>query len=92
MSDLKPTVGTRGASLVSMQEHEGALQLVIALDGVSSLADASLSVGAMQLELQLHGSPKPFVVPFAKAVDTSAAEVAKFSKKSGHLKLTLRLA
>ena len=79
-------------TLVSLLEHEGTLRLVIALEGVSSLGEASLSVGAAQLELQLHGAPKPFVVPLPKAVDPSAAELARFSKKSGQLKLTLKLA
>jgi len=58
---------------------------------VGSLAEASLRVNSTQLELQLDGAPRPFVVPFPKPIDTSVAEQARFSRKSGTLKLTLRL-
>ena len=78
--------------LVSLDETaDGGVHVVLAVDGVSSLADADLHVGAEQLELQLPGAKKPFVLRFPFAVDADVgAEHAKFVRKTGQLKLTLR--
>ena len=79
--------------LVSMELDGGSLlQVVLALDGVSSLAEADLSICATGLELLLPGAPKPFSLPFPRRVDTEGADMAKFSAKTGRLKLTLRVA
>ena len=79
--------------LVSMELEGGTLlQVVLALDGVSSLAEADLSIGATGLELLLPGARKPFSLPFPRRVDTDGADMAKFSAKTGRLKLTLRVA
>ena len=78
--------------LVSMEDGGSLLQVVLALDGVSSLAEADLSIGATGLELLLPGARKPFSLPFPRRVDTEGADMAKFSAKTGRLKLTLRVA
>jgi predicted esterase len=79
--------------LVSMELEGGTLlQVVLALDGVSSLAEADLSIGATGLELLLPGARAPFALPFPRRVDTDGADMAKFSAKTGRLKLTLRVA
>lgn len=79
--------------LLGMREEGGAYHLEIQLEGVSSLADASLEIEASKLRLQLPAASKPFEVAFPKPVDVGGdgAEAAKFSKRSGKLKLRLRL-
>ena len=51
----------------------------------------ALSVGSTQLELEVDGVA-PLYVPLPKPVDVDAATVAKYNKKTGLLKVTLRLA
>ena len=82
-------------TVVSMGEAAGggALQVVLALDGVASLVDADLHIGETQLELKLPNAAKPFVALFPRKVDTrDAGESARFNKKTGRLKLTLKFA
>ena len=62
------------------------------LVGVSSLGEIELSVGANGLEIMLPGATRPFETHFPHAVDVNASEKAKFSRKTGRLKLTLGLA
>lgn len=85
------TRAATACTLASLTEADGSFQLVLELDGVSSLADAELHVGARQLELRLPHSQCPFVQPLPKSVDADAA-MAKFHKKSSQLRLTLPLA
>ena len=68
------------------------MQVVLVLVGVSSLAEIELSVGTSGLELTLPGAARPFATHFPRAVDVHASEKAKFSRKTGRLRLTLRLA
>ncbi len=74
-----------------MNVHESTLQIALALEGVSSLSEIELSVGDAQLEVQLPGG-KPCVVTFPASVESGAAPKAKFSRKTGALKLSLPLA
>jgi predicted esterase len=69
----------------------GSLQALISLNGVTSMAEVALSVGSTQLELEVDGVA-PLYVPLPKPVDVDAATVAKYNKKTGLLKVTLRLA
>ena len=78
-------------SVTSLEERGGALEVVLSLEGVSSLAEADLAVGTSQVELQLPGARKPFVVRLPKPVVADGEQKARFSKKSGLLKLTLML-
>lgn len=91
-------VGGRLLSVTEVADGAGdgdgrvrSLQVVLALTGVSSIKEVELSVGAKLLELQLVGVA-PLRVPLPKPVDLAeTAMVAKFSRKSGQLKVTLRL-
>ena len=61
------------------------------------LAEVELLIGATRLELtKLTGfgaaSPLLLAVPLPKAVDPGAAEAAKFSRKTGQLRVRLRVA
>ena len=65
------------------------------------MAEVELSVGATHLELHFNGgdgaaaadgAPAAIVVPLPKPVDPGAAEAARFSRKSGQLRVSLRLA
>ena len=56
------------------------------------MAEVALSVGSEQLEIEVDGVA-PLCVPLPKRVDAdAAASTAKYSKKTGILKVTLRLA
>ena len=64
---------------------------------VASMAEVELLIGATRLELtKLTGfgaaSPLLLAVPLPKAVDPGAAEAAKFSRKTGQLRVRLRVA
>ena len=72
-------------------EDAPALHVVLALHGVSSMADVDLSVGETSIEVTLGAGSKPCVVPLPKAVEAGSGK-AKFARKTGHLKLNLRLA
>ncbi len=79
--------------MLGIHDHEGeTLQVVIALEGVDSMAEVELSVGAMQLQLQLANDAQPLVVPLPRRVDPDVSETAKFSRKTGQLKVTVRCA
>ena len=61
------------------------------------VAEIELLIGATRLELtKLTGfgaaSPLLLAVPLPKAVDPGAAEAAKFSRKTGQLRVRLRVA
>jgi phospholipase/carboxylesterase len=81
-------------SLVSMSEEaDNELRIVLALEGLTSLAQADLNVGETELSLTLPGARAPFVLRFPRPVDAAAAErPAKYSKKTGELRLSLTLA
>lgn len=76
---------------VQIDEEPDALKVVLELDGVKSMADVGLSVGALQIELQTGAAPA-LTIPLPKLVDPGVADAAKFSKKTGLLKMSLRLA
>jgi len=78
--------------LVELTEDEGALRVRLALDGVSSLAEAELHVSTGTLQLRLPGARKPFVLPLPRTIDPGGADKARFVKKSGMLTLTLPFA
>ena len=86
---------TRTCELHSISEvvdaDAPALHVVLALHGVGSMADVDLSVGETSIEVQLGAGSKPFVVPLPKPVQAGSGK-AKFARKTGHLKLNLRLA
>jgi|MDTG01.5.fsa_nt_gb hypothetical protein len=65
------------------------------------MAEVELSIGASHLELRFSGgdgaaaadrAPPAIVVPLPKPVDPDAAEAARFSRKSGQLRVSLRVA
>ena len=69
------------------------LRVVLELGGVKSMAELELSVGSMQVELRRAGSASaPLTIPLPKLIDPGAVEAAKFSKKTGQLRMSLRLA
>ena len=69
------------------------LHVELSLDGVNSLAEADLRVGERTLELRLPGARTACVLELAAAVDAAQQpEAAKFSRKTGRLKLSLPLA
>mgnify|MGYP004299978059 CR=1 FL=1 len=63
------------------------------------MAEVHLSVGETWLELRFCGggsaaaaAAPALVVPLPKPVDPGAAEAARFSRKSGQLRVSLRVA
>jgi hypothetical protein len=69
------------------------------------MAEVELSIGASHLELRFSGGdgaaaadgaadapPPAIVVPLPKPIDPGAAEAARFSRKSGQLRVSLRVA
>ena len=85
--------------LLSLGEDESgeALQVVISLAGVRSMADVELSLSATQLEIQLVGAAAPatkpaLLVSLPKPVNPERSGAAKLSKKTGVLRMNLRLA
>ena len=91
-------VGTKRCELLSLQEDDKgeAFQAVLSLNGITSMQEVDLAVGETSFEVRLAGAPtggKPaLVVPLPKRIDADALGSAKFSKKTGQLKLSLRLA
>ena len=80
---------------VSIEEDDdmSELRVVLELGGVKSMAELELSVGSMQVELRRAGSASaPLTIPLPKLIDPGAVEAAKFSKKTGQLRMSLRLA
>jgi hypothetical protein len=83
--------------LLSLGEVESgeALQVVISLAGVRSMADVDVSLTAgTQLEIQLVGAAAPatkpaLLVSFPKPVNIERSGAAKFSKKTGVLRMKL---
>ena len=97
--DEPATSAAPSARLESMDEEDGALVVVLALEGVSSLAEAELSMSDTQLELQLPSHTgdgrdrrPPLIVRFPRTVDSAASDAAKFNRKTGMLRLRLALA
>lgn len=83
-----------GAScrLLSMTEEDGVLTVVLKVEGLASLSEASLDVGSTQLSLALPGARAPFVARFPRPVDeTAEMRPAKYSKATGELRIRLAL-
>ena len=81
-----------GCRVDSMRVEDATLHVLLTLDNVTSLSDASLSIGPTQLELILPGAAVPFVLRFPCTVDADSQGNAKFSKKTHQLRLALSIA
>mmetsp|Transcript_11354 Transcript_11354/g.29030 ORF Transcript_11354/g.29030 Transcript_11354/m.29030 type:complete len:389 (+) Transcript_11354:3-1169(+) len=75
--------------LMSLSDEEGAIHVIIAIDGLSSLVEAELQVCSKEVTLLLPGAQRPFVVLLPRPVSTDGSETARYSKKTKQLTLTL---
>ena len=82
--------------LISVSDDESgeALVVILSLEGVTSVSEVDLSVGTTRLEVRLAGGPEATVlsVPLPRAVDPGEMDSARFSKRTGQLRVTLHCA